>query len=137
MVISLWQWQKTRYKISPLLCYDGPSPNTTSFFESLCRIVKTKQTKKKSQLQSNKKRSSCYLTVIILLLNYLVYSSLPQLRYPQLPYFHSYANLNWVQKTIIFFFFPPVTLFSSFSPQLHYPLCFRGKNTATGGKMLK
>ena len=55
------------------------------------------------------------------------YSSPPQLRYPQLRYFRSYAILNWVQKNQVklFFpqlryFFPPVTLFSSFSPQLRY-----------------
>ena len=48
------------------------------------------------------------------------YSSSPQLRYPQLRYFCSYAILNWVKKT-------QVNLCSSFYPQLRYPLCFRGK----------
>ena len=35
------------------------------------------------------------------------------------------------------YFFPPVTLFFSFSPQLRYLLCFRGKNSVTGGKNTK
>ena len=44
----------------------------------------------------------------------------PQLHYPQLRYFRSYAILNWVQKIRVTLFCPRVTLFSSFSPQLHY-----------------
>ena len=38
---------------------------------------------------------------------------------------------------IILFFFTPVTLFSSFAPQLRYLLCFKGKNSVTGGKNTK
>ena len=67
-----------------------------------------------------------------------LYSSPPQLRYPQLRYFHRYTILNWVKKTRVkLFSFPPVTLFSSFLPQLHYFLCFRGKNSVIGGKNAK
>ena len=42
-----------------------------------------------------------------------IYSSPPQLRYPQLRYFRSYAILNWVQKKLklsYFLIFPPVTV---------------------------
>jgi hypothetical protein len=74
----------------------------------------------------------------------LIYSSPPQLRYPQLRYFRSYAILNWDKKTRVKlfpsklrYFFSPVTLFSSFSPQLRYLLCFRGKNSVTGGENTK
>ena len=59
----------------------------------------------------------------ILILHILIlclYSSPPQLRYPKLHYFRSYAILNWVQKNSSYNISPPVTLFLSFFPQLSY-----------------
>ena len=54
----------------------------------------------------------CQLPPLFFYMEFLqvgMYSSPPQLRYPQLPYFCSYAILNWVPKT-------QVKLFSSFFP---------------------
>ena len=63
------------------------------------------------------------------------YSSPPQLRYPQLSYFHSSAILNWVPKNSSKAIFPTVTLF--FPPVTLENSVTGGKkeeNSVTGGK---
>ena len=56
---------------------------------------------------------------------------------PQLCYFFPPVTLFFSFSPQLSYFFPPVTLFFSFSPQLRYLICFRGKNSVTGGKNTK
>ena len=75
------------------------------------------------------------------------YSSPPQFRNPQSRYFCSYAIWIGSKKTWVmvfssfspqlpYFLSPKIPYFLLFSPQLRYLLCFRGKNSVTGGPKL-
>ena len=75
----------------------------------------------KSQMHCG--NSVCYL-----------YSSPPQLRYPQLHYFQGSKKLKLSYFPPSYIIIPPCYAIFFFFPPLRSLLCFRRKNSVTGGK---
>ena len=70
---------------------------------------------------------------VIKIVQYSTAVTLPPITlFSQLRYLELGPKKTWVK--LFSSFLPQVTLFSSFSTQLRYPLCFRGKNSATEGE---